>query len=80
MTFFIACETLDVPTWSVVAIPRESTSTSIYSMLVVELDLISTKFVPLIILFILSISSSIVIVVLGDYVCLVDCLVVLSIF
>ena len=64
--------------WSVVVIPKESTSTSISSTTVVEPALISTTFVPLIILFVLSIVS--LIIVQRDCVILVDYVIVLSVF
>ena len=76
MSLLITCETLDGLTWSVVSIPRESTSTSIASMLVVISALISLTFVSLIVLIVWRV---VLLITLCNCVGLIDCMIILSV-
>ena len=77
VSFLVTCETLDGMTWSVVSISRESTSTSIASTSIVIPVLVSSTFVSLIVLIIRRV---VFLITLCNYIGLIDCMIILSVF
>ena len=71
VSLLIACETLDGPTWSIVSISRESTSTSIASMSIVIPALVS--------LIVLIVWRIVLLIILCNCIGLIDCMIILSI-
>ena len=76
MSLLITGKTLDGSTWSVVSIPRESTSTSIASMSIVIPVLVYSTFVSLIVLIIWRV---VLLITLCNCIGLIDCMIILSV-